>query len=74
MPRRVRISPLPPCPPDAALLLPSSLNKRSHVPFTHHKSISNRAVVGDYETTLTEPVTEAGFAGVWCAAPHPCAP
>ena len=40
----------------------------SHVPFTHHKSISNRAVVGDYVTKLTEPVTVQGFAGVWCAA------
>lgn len=39
--------------------------RAAHVPFTHHKSISNRGVIGDYITKLTEPVTAAGFAGVW---------
>jgi len=42
----------------------------SHVPWTHHKSISNRNVVGDYVTTLTEPVTASGFAGVWQTGPR----
>jgi hypothetical protein len=35
------------------------------VPFTHHKSISDRNVLGDYVTTLDGPVTAAGFRGVW---------
>lgn len=42
----------------------------SHVPFTHHKSISNRAVIGDYVTKITEPVTKDGFAGVWPTGPR----
>ncbi|KAI8476799.1 MAG: hypothetical protein J3K34DRAFT_455631 [Monoraphidium minutum] len=42
----------------------------SHVPFTHHKSISNRAVLGDYVTQLTAPVTASGFAGIWPTGPR----
>lgn len=42
----------------------------SHVPFTHHKSISNRNVIGDYNTKLTSPMTEAGFQGLWATGPR----
>lgn len=44
---------------------PRGTATRSHVPFTHHKSISDRNVLGDYVTTLDGPVTAAGFRGVW---------
>ncbi|KIZ07245.1 pheophorbide a oxygenase [Monoraphidium neglectum] len=56
-------------PYDWSTLLENVLDA-SHVPFTHHKSISNRAVVGDYVTKLTEPVTAAGFSGVWPSGPR----
>lgn len=42
----------------------------SHVPFTHHKSISNRNIVGDYLMRLTAPVDESGFKGVWQTGPR----
>lgn len=35
----------------------------SHVPFTHHNSISNRNTVGAYDIKLTSHPTVAGFAG-----------
>ncbi|KAL6764549.1 hypothetical protein V8C86DRAFT_2471996 [Haematococcus lacustris] len=42
----------------------------SHVPFTHHKSISNRNVLGDYHMHLTSPPSLAGFTGLWEAGPR----
>ncbi len=49
---------------------PPPNHPRSHVPFTHHKSISNRNVLGDYNTTLTQPLSAAGFEGVWKTGPR----
>jgi hypothetical protein len=37
----------------------------SHVPFTHHKSMSNRNVIGAYDLKLSSPLSEAGFTGLW---------
>ena len=37
----------------------------SHVPFTHHKSMSNRNVIGAYDLKLTSPLSESGFTGLW---------
>jgi phenylpropionate dioxygenase-like ring-hydroxylating dioxygenase large terminal subunit len=42
----------------------------SHVPFTHHKSISNRNVIGAYDIHLSEPVTRTGFRSMWNTGPR----
>jgi hypothetical protein len=51
-------------PMDWATLMENVLDS-SHVPFTHHKSISNRNILGDYDIKLTSDVTAAGFTGGW---------
>mmetsp|Transcript_4547 Transcript_4547/g.11259 ORF Transcript_4547/g.11259 Transcript_4547/m.11259 type:complete len:613 (-) Transcript_4547:2242-4080(-) len=56
-------------PYDATLLLENVIDS-SHVPFTHHKSISNRNKIGDYKLRLTSPVTAAGFTGDWPTGPR----
>lgn len=38
---------------------------RSHVPFTHHASMSNRNNIGAFDIRLTSPLTQEGFTGVW---------
>lgn len=38
--------------------------------FTHHRSISSRDTVGDYDMALTQPVTRAGFQGLWATGPR----
>lgn len=35
----------------------------SHVPFTHHKSISNRNIIGAYDVEMTSDVEHGGFTG-----------
>lgn len=42
----------------------------SHVPYTHHATISNRNVIGDYDVALTSDVTPAGFTDelVWAGS------
>lgn len=42
----------------------------SHVPFTHHKSISNRNVLGAYDIKLSGRITEEGFSGRWEQGPR----
>ncbi|KAG2491183.1 hypothetical protein HYH03_010394 [Edaphochlamys debaryana] len=42
----------------------------SHVPFTHHVSMSNRNVIGAYDLKLTTPLTEEGFDGLWKTGPR----
>jgi hypothetical protein len=42
----------------------------SHVPFTHHKSISSRDTLGAYDMRLTKQVSAAGFSGAWATGPR----
>ncbi|KAG2449650.1 hypothetical protein HYH02_005182 [Chlamydomonas schloesseri] len=42
----------------------------SHVPFTHHASMSNRNVIGPYDIKLTTAISEAGFSGLWKTGPR----
>lgn len=42
----------------------------SHVPFTHHASISNRKTVGDYDIKLRGPMNKRGFQGEWFTGPR----
>ncbi|KAG2428715.1 hypothetical protein HXX76_011419 [Chlamydomonas incerta] len=42
----------------------------SHVPFTHHASMSNRNVIGPYDLKLTSAITDAGFSGTWKTGPR----
>ncbi|GFR45544.1 hypothetical protein Agub_g6937, partial [Astrephomene gubernaculifera] len=42
----------------------------SHVPFTHHASMSNRDVIGPYDLKLTSPLTQQGFTGMWKTGPR----
>ena len=49
--------------------LPAVLDS-SHVPFTHHKSMSNRNLLGAYDIELLEPVSPAGFGGNWATGPR----
>lgn len=37
----------------------------SHVPYTHHKTVGNRAWAGPVPLTLTGPLTAKGFNGTW---------
>eukprot|EP00878_Enallax_costatus_P039241 GHUV01044808.1.p1 GENE.GHUV01044808.1~~GHUV01044808.1.p1 ORF type:complete len:157 (+),score=4.15 GHUV01044808.1:306-776(+) len=58
------------------LLLPgrSSLMENvldaSHVPFTHHKSISNRNAIGAYDVRMSGPVSRDGFRSMWATGPR----
>lgn len=51
---------------DFSVLLENVLDS-SHVPFTHHKSMSNRNVINTYDVKLLEGVSIAGFSGNWGA-------
>lgn len=42
----------------------------SHVPFTHHKSISNRNSIGAYDVRMSEPVSRTGFRSIWSTGPR----
>ncbi|EFJ51773.1 hypothetical protein VOLCADRAFT_87282 [Volvox carteri f. nagariensis] len=42
----------------------------SHVPFTHHASMSNRNTIGLYDLKLVTPLSERGFTGVWKTGPR----
>ncbi|KAG1675234.1 hypothetical protein FOA52_016265 [Chlamydomonas sp. UWO 241] len=42
----------------------------SHVPFTHHVSMSNRNVLAAYDMELTSAVGPAGFTGNWATGPR----
>lgn len=42
----------------------------SHVPFTHHASMSNRNVLGPYDVELASPLTREGFTGLWKTGPR----
>uniref|UniRef100_A0A383WLW0 Rieske domain-containing protein n=1 Tax=Tetradesmus obliquus TaxID=3088 RepID=A0A383WLW0_TETOB len=56
-------------PYDWASLMENVLDA-SHVPFTHHKSISSRDSVGAYDMRLTRQVSGAGFRGAWATGPR----
>lgn len=56
-------------PYDMASLLENVLDA-SHVPFTHHKSISNRNIRSTYDIQLTQQVSAAGFSGIWPSGPR----
>lgn len=55
-------------PYDALTLLENVLDV-SHVPFTHHRSVSNRAYASPVELELTES-SKQGFKGVWQQGPR----
>lgn len=61
--------PLPSSPCCRASLMENVLDA-SHVPFTHHKSISSRDSVGAYDMRLTRQVSGAGFRGAWATGPR----
>jgi len=48
----------------------SNLADSSHVPFTHHRSISDRNVPNTYDVSLDGPVSAGGFSGVWRTGPR----
>eukprot|EP00798_Chlamydomonas_sp_ICE-L_P014138 gene14138-20100_t len=54
---------------DYATLMENILDS-SHVPFTHHKSMSNRNILGAFDFSLTQPVSTAGFQGNWPTGPR----
>lgn len=56
-------------PMDWSTLLENVLDS-SHVPFTHHKSMSNRNNLNVYDIELTEPVSQQGFSGIWHSGPR----
>ena len=44
---------------------PTQVLDSSHVPFTHHASMSNRNVIGPYDVEMASPLTREGFTGQW---------
>lgn len=46
-------------------LLLLHLSVPSHVPYTHHKTVGNRAWAGAVPLTLVGPLTSRGFNGTW---------
>ena len=53
-----------------SLLPPAAVLDSSHVPFTHHVSMSNRNILGAYDIDLLEPVSPTGFGGNWATGPR----
>ncbi|GIL72273.1 hypothetical protein Vretimale_426 [Volvox reticuliferus] len=56
-------------PYDWSTLLENVLDP-SHVPFTHHASMSNRKKIGAFDLKLTSPLSERGFDGIWKTGPR----
>ena len=57
-------------PYDYSTLLENVLDV-SHVPYTHHLTVSNRANGGPVELSVLEPgVTSSGFSGMWLEGPR----
>ena len=56
--------------PRALVLFCSTVLDSSHVPFTHHKSMSNRNALGAYDIELLENVGPGGFSGNWRTGPR----
>jgi nitrite reductase/ring-hydroxylating ferredoxin subunit len=48
----------------------ANIGDASHVPFTHHKSISNRNVRNNYDIELDGPISASGFSGLWRSGPR----
>ncbi|GLI64211.1 hypothetical protein VaNZ11_007404, partial [Volvox africanus] len=56
-------------PYDWSTLLENVLDP-SHVPFTHHASLSNRKNIGAFDLKLMSPLSKHGFDGIWKTGPR----